>query len=140
MYRFNTVGDSDAVNELRSTQQYTYGRRYNSLRIVHRLKLDQRFRDSRATVHRFRYRLSADLPLAGLKLDTGEFYIVASLETLLNAASADRPEWDERFVLGLGNQILADLKIQLDIEYRIEAFNINRDQRIFVITALVYNL
>ena len=137
MFRFNTIENSNNENELRLSQQYSYSKRFNAFRIVHRAQLDERIR-SASTVWRLRYRLSGDLPLNGLKLDKGEFYLVISTESLLSVSSRFRPEWDQRFTIALGNQLMDKIKIQLDTEYRIEDYLGESNKRLFVVTGLIY--
>jgi len=137
MYRFNTVESSDFENELRLSQQYSYGKRFNAIRVVHRLQLDERIRTS-STIWRARYRFSGDLPLNGLKLDKGELYLVISTESLLSVSSESAPEWDQRFTVALGNQLTDKIKIQLDTEYRIEDYYAANSKRIFVVTGVIY--
>ena len=137
MYRFNTVESSSNENELRLSQQYSYGKRFNSIRVVHRVQLDERIWSS-TTVWRARYRLSGDLPLNGLQLDKGEFYLVVSTESLLSVSSESTPEWDQRFTIALGNQLTDKIKLQLDAEYRIEDYYAAISKRIFVVTGLIY--
>lgn len=137
MYRFNTLQGIDAKNELRLTQQFSIAKTYNALRIVHRFKTDQRIFNS-TTEHRFRYRLSTDFPLQGLQLDTGEFYVVASTETVFNSGNKITPMWDQRFVTALGNQVSKSLKAQIDIEYRFENWAQEVSTRWFLVTGLVY--
>ncbi|RDK88818.1 uncharacterized protein DUF2490 [Marinirhabdus gelatinilytica] len=139
MYRFNTLEDKGNENETRITQQYTYAKPYNALRLGHRLKLDQRIKVSETT-HRMRYRLSADAPLNGLSVDRGEYYGVASLETLLNISRLNKPAWDQRFTLGIGNQIFEKVKLQIDVQYRVEDFFSSNTQSLFVVTQLYYKL
>jgi hypothetical protein len=137
MYRVNKLDSNSKLGELRLTQQYSVANRFYSLRIVHRLKTDQRiFRIT--TLYRFRYRISADFPLSGLKLDPGEFYMVASTESILNVFRRIKPEWDQRFVVGVGNQINKRIKLQLDTEYRLEAYNIATEKRLFLATNFIY--
>lgn len=139
MYRFNTLQGKEAQNELRFTQQYSIAKKYNSVRIVHRFKTDQRLFED-ATEHRFRYRLSTDFPLQGLRLDKGEFYVIGSSEIVFNTGNTIAPMWDQRFVGALGNQVSKSLKAQIDIEYRFEDWTQNRNSRWFIVTGIIYRL
>lgn len=132
MYRFNTIANKNAENELRITEQFSLAKYYNALRMVHRFKWDQRIKTSE-TVHRFRYRFSTDFPLQGLQLDPQEFYLILSTETLLNAGASIKPAWDQRVVTALGYQLSKPIKLQFDVEYRVEDF-VNPGSRWFLIT------
>jgi len=139
MYRFNTLQGKSAQNELRLTQQYSIAKTYNSLRLVHRFKTDQRLFNS-STEHRLRYRLSIDFPLQGLRLDKGEFYIVTSTESVFNTGTTINPMWDQRLVGAIGNQISKSIKAQIDIEYRFEDWAQNLSNRWFIVTGIICKL
>jgi hypothetical protein len=140
MYRFNSVGKDGISNELRFTQEYIHITQINAVRLAHRLKSDQRLFKSLSTEFRFRYRLSADFPLNGLKLDPGEFYALIATETLLNSGEAFKPEWDQRFNLAFGNQITPFVKAQLDLQYRAESFSNQLQNQIFLFTSVIVGL
>ncbi|NND62978.1 MAG: DUF2490 domain-containing protein [Flavobacteriaceae bacterium] len=139
MHRWNTVEDLNNDNELRLTQQYSHARRFNALRLVHRLQTDQRIVD-KSTTHRFRYRFSIDFPLSGLRVDPREFYLVASTESLLSSSKLIRPEWDQRITLRLGFQVFKGTRLQLDAEYRWENFTANTVRRLFINTGWVQKI
>jgi hypothetical protein len=140
MFRSNSVGKDGVSNEFRITQEYIHVKKYNALRLAHRFKLDQRTFESLSPEFRFRYRFSLDMPLNGLKLDPGEFYALISTETLLNNGTAFAPEWDQRFNLAIGNQVLENMKGQVDIQYRGEDFTARTKNRIFLIVSLIISL
>ena len=140
MYRFNSIGKEGISNELRFTQEYIHVIQLNAVRLAHRLKLDQRTFRSLSTEFRFRYRVSVDFPLNGLKLDPGEFYILVSTETLLLSGQAFKPEWDQRVNLAIGNQVTQTLKGQVDLQYRAEGFSNELQNQIFLVVALIVGL
>ncbi|MCT8339558.1 DUF2490 domain-containing protein [Flavobacteriaceae bacterium TK19130] len=139
MYRFNTIGPVDESNELRTIQQYSYGKQYNSIRLVHRVRSEQRIK-STGTAHRFRYRLSIDLPLNGEQLNAKEFYFAASVESLLTVASRDTPEWDQRITAGLGRELTSKTRLQVDVQYRFDDYFNAGGQRLFFTTGIQYSL
>ncbi|MEL6809937.1 MAG: DUF2490 domain-containing protein [Bacteroidota bacterium] len=139
MYRFNTIKDDTNENELRFTQQYSYAKRFNAFRWVHRFKTDQRIRKSN-TQYRFRYRISADFPLSGLKVDPKEFYLILSTETVFNTSARLNPAWDQRFTGNIGYQWAKQLKIQLGLEYRTEDYLRAIKRRSFINTTLFYSM
>ena len=139
LYRFNSIETKDNENEVRLTQQYSYAKRYNGFRIGHRIKLDQRLRTSKNT-HRIRYRISSDFPLNGESLDVGELYAVLSTESIFNTGKKESPAWDQRFTIGLGNQLFKKVKLQLNAQYRFENYLISTQNRLFVTTQLYYKL
>ncbi|GAA0871531.1 hypothetical protein GCM10009117_06770 [Gangjinia marincola] len=137
MYR--ELFDKDRPEELRITEQYSYGKRYNQLRLVHRARVEQRIRENDIT-HRLRYQFSADLPLEGLELDAREFYIAGSLESLLSLNRSNSPEIDQRFSVTLGNRILSNLKVQLTTQYRFENYAQETFTRLFFSLGTFYKL
>ena len=137
MYR--ELFDEDRPEELRTTQQYVFARKYNALKIAHRGRWDQRWRADRLT-HRWRYRLSSSLPLNGLRTDSSEFYLTGSWETLFIAENGATPEFDQRFSIGLGQQVNKNIKLQLVTTYRIEDFTAASERLLFLELGLYYSL
>lgn len=135
MYR--ELFDQQLPEELRTTQQYVYGRKYNALKVAHRGRWDQRWREDRLT-HRWRYRLSSSLPLNGSNTDASEFYVTASLETLFIGETGRKPALDQRFSAGLGRQVGNRTKIQFIVEYRTEDFRRDTQRSLFMDLGLYY--
>ncbi|ARN78254.1 hypothetical protein BST97_09765 [Nonlabens spongiae] len=136
MYR--EIFDDDRPEELRTTQQYVFARKYNALKIAHRGRWDQRWRADRLT-HRWRYRLSSSLPLNGLRTDSSEFYLTGSWETLFIAENGTTPAFDQRFAIGLGQQLNENIKLQLVTTYRIEDFTKTSERLLFLELGLYYS-
>jgi hypothetical protein len=137
MYR--ELFDEARPEELRTSQQYVYGRTYNALKLAHRLRWDQRFRGDFLT-HRWRYRISSSVPLNGSKTDVNEFYLTGSLETLLVVEQGVAPAYDQRFSVGLGTQLIPKMKLQLVAEYRIEDFTATSERPLFFNLGMYYSL
>ena len=137
-YRFRAAFD-DGGNELRFTQQFNTANRKNIVRFGHRLRTEQRIFDD-LTIHRFRYRFTADMPLQGEKLDIGETYLVANVEWLLSAGKALKPSHDQRFTAQLGWQLAAKTKLQLGLEHRFEQSNIAVAHVTFLLTSAIFSL
>jgi hypothetical protein len=135
MYR--ELFDQHLPEELRTTQQYVYSRKYNALKVAHRARWDQRWRDDRLT-HRWRYRFSSSLPLNGSETDTKEFYVTASVETLFIGETGRKPALDQRFSAGLGRQMGKKTKLQFIIEYRTEDFRRDTERSLFIDLGLYY--
>ncbi len=139
MYRFRNPFEANKGNELRVSQQYSYAKPFNAIRIGHRIKVDERIYDSE-TVIRTRYRIALDAPLSGLKLDTKEFYGVISTEALSSFSEKAKPEIDQRFTLGLGYQLYKNMKLQGDVEYRFENYFNTTEQRMFLNLGLIVSM
>ncbi len=130
---------NDSSNEIRFTEQYNFTTSLEPLRFGHRFRLEQRILDQ-FTVHRMRYRFAVDMPLNGLKLDIGEAYFIAAMEALFSITSAARPEWDHRTTLQLGWLLSESFKLQVGLEYRFEAINIETQQKLFTLISGILNL
>lgn len=138
-YRFRKVFEPNNVNELRLTQQYNITFRPRIIRYGHRIRSEQRIFRQR-TIHRFRYRLALDRPLIGEKLDIGEPYIVATLESLLSVGEGQSPQYDQRAGLNIGWLVTPTSKIQAGLEYRREDFTAAGQDVLFLNTSLVLSL
>jgi hypothetical protein len=138
MYRFRENFE-DKSNELRFTQQYNYAYRPHVIRFGHRFRSEQRITTAN-TVHRFRYRFTIDFPLSGEKLDVGEPYFVANVESLLSVVKATAPQIDQRFTSQIGWQFSKTFKFQTGLEYRFENFNQDTQEILFVLTSLIFQL
>ena len=123
-------------NELRLTQQFNYTKNNGALRFGHRVRSEQRILEA-FTILRSRYRFTLDFPLEGEKLDIGELYLITSMEALLSNNKAAKPELDHRTTSHIGWLISEYLKLQLGLEYRFEAFNINTEEKLFVLTSVI---
>mgnify|MGYP001045528687 CR=1 FL=1 len=137
-YRFRENFDG-ASNELRLTQQYNFIKKNLFWRFGHRFRLEQRIFTNNA-IFRQRYRFTVDRPLNGEQLDVGEAYIILSMEGLLSLTTLSAPEIDHRTTTQLGFQLTERTKIQLGFEYRFEKFNINTEEKLFILTGLIYKL
>ncbi len=126
-------------NELRLTQQFNYTKKREAIRFGHRVRFEQRILED-LTILRLRYRFALDFPLNGEKLDIGEAYIVGSIEALLSNSKNEKPELDYRTTTQFGWLISEKLKLQLGIEYRFEAFNLNTEQKLFLLTSAILKI
>lgn len=137
-YRFRENFDGGS-NELRLSQQFNYTKQNLALRFGHRFQLEQRILDDR-TILRSRYRFALDFPLNGEKLDVGESYLVISMEALLSLAKQQNPEIDHRTTAQIGWLVSEQLRLQMGLEYRFEAFNIDTEERFFILTSAILKL
>lgn len=135
LYRLRASIDGGS-NELRLTQQFNYTKKNQGFRFGHRLRFEQRNLDE-LTILRSRYRFALDFPLNGEKLDVGESYVVTSMEALLSKSKKMKPELDHRTTTQLGWLLSERLKFQLGLEYRFEAFNIDTQHKLFVLTSFI---
>lgn len=115
MYR--ELFDENQPEEVRFMEQYVHTKKYNQIKLAHRLRWDQRIRGDRTT-HRWRYRLSGSIPLNGNVVDPSEYYITGHLETLFIAEYDQRPLYEQRAGLGIGKQLGSTFKLQTSAQYR----------------------
>jgi len=81
-----------------------------------------------------------DVPLNGLELDTGEWYVLASTESLLNLSKQASAMWDQRITMGIGRQWTTNIKIQMEAEYRWEDYVNISERRAFLRFSCIYQL
>lgn len=132
-YRIREYIDGGS-NELRLTQQFNYTKKQEAIRFGHRVRFEQRILED-LTILRSRYRFALDFPLNGEKLDIGEAYIVGSMEALLSNSKNEKPEIDHRTTAHIGWLVSKSLKLQFGMEYRFEAYNLNTEQKLFLLTS-----
>lgn len=137
-YRFREAFD-DNSNELRLTQQFNYIKKNLALRFGHRFRFEQRILDD-ITIFRSRYRFALDFPLNGEKLDIGESYLVTSMEALLSQSQNINSEIDHRTTAQIGWLISKKLKLQIGLEYRFEAFNLETEELLFILTSAILKI
>lgn len=123
-------------NELRITQQFNITKKQLALRFGHRVRFEQRILNN-FTILRSRYRFALDFPLTGEKLDIGESYIITSMEALLSKSKKTKPEMDHRTTAYIGWLISERIKLQFGLEYRFEAFNIQTEEKLFLLTSFI---
>ena len=137
-YRILNPSDSESGVEQRLTQQLAFVHTNQRIRILSRLRIEQRFFDDEFQ-HRYRYRLSMDMPLSGYKIDIREFYFIASNEALIEFIDS-KSGLDNRISLGLGYVASNLYKVQIDFTQRLERLNEKVDYIPFVHTSLIFNL
>ena len=126
-------------NETRFIQQFNYTKQTLGVRFGHRLRLEQRMLKTK-TILRQRYRFAVDFPLNGEKLDIGEPYLVSAIEGLWSISKMNVPETDLRLASQIGWQIAQQLKLQMGLEYRLEAFNMVAKHTMFILTGAIIKL
>lgn len=144
MYRFTDPFSGSSGSEIRPWQQITFIQRLEKYRIRHRFRVEERWRESRSGGDfnfdiRFRYRLSADFPLSGERLDDREFYLNLSNEALI-MPTIDRPLffWDYRAYVGLGYRFNDRTRFEPALEFRTRKINDFGNRRHFLFLRLQY--
>lgn len=105
----------------RSIQQFSITQKLTSLRLGHRISTDQTFAAHTSPVWRFRYRISAEIPLSGQTVDPKEWYLKLNNE-YLNIFESDQYDLEFRFSPLLGFELNDAQKIEWGIDYRLDSF------------------
>ncbi len=122
--------------ENRVTAQFATWSYRNKVRISHRFRAEQRFKDTGFS-ERIRYRLSTDFPLKGDKMDKGEAYFVASNESLFEIARKNY-DYENRLNAGIGWLLKKKQKIQFLPGYRISNISSNKETHALILNMAYY--
>lgn len=118
--------EPDAVS-YRTIQQFIFQTKIENFRVAHRIAMDQTFSSTESTEFRLRYRLNAEIPLSGLKVDVKEFYFKFNTEAL-NSIQDNEYDLELRAVPNIGYVINEQHKIELGLDNRFVSF-INNQTR-----------
>lgn len=127
------------ANELRITEQFNYIKQKLGIRYGHRFRAEQRIIESQ-TIYRQRYRFAVDFPTNGERLDLGESYLIFSTEALWSFSKNIKPFYEQRLTSQIGWQVLEHLKLQIGLDYRLEAFNITSIHNLFILTSVILKI
>lgn len=97
-------------------QQYNIIQQINTLKLGHRIGFEQHFPENEASFYRLRYRITAQKPLNGERVDENEFYIKVGNEYVWNISTEDI---EARLSPYLGYKINKHNKLEIGTEYRI---------------------
>ena len=112
--------EPDAIS-FRTIQQFIFQTKTDKVRVAHRIATDQTFSPSESTAFRLRYRISAELPLTGLKVDVKEFYFKFNTEAL-NSMQDREYDLELRAVPNIGYVINKQHTIELGVDNRFVSF------------------
>jgi Protein of unknown function (DUF2490) len=113
------------VSENRLWQQIIWNQQFKGLRVEHRLRAEQRF-TSNGYRNRFRYRLSAILPINTPTITTKTLFLNVSNEFHFNNEQVFYEQ--NRFYIGSGYNISPLISLQMGWIYRADYFSQNRAQ------------
>lgn len=122
--------------ENRLTAQFAIWSYAHKVRIAHRFRAEQRFKDTGFS-ERIRYRLSTDFPINGRELDEGEAYFVASNESLLEI-DQKTTGYENRLNAGIGWLLKNKQKIQFLPGYRIGHLGSNNETHVLIFNLAYY--
>lgn len=107
-----------ASTEKRIIWQYSFRTPTGNWSLAHRARIEQRFFDD-SFQHRLRYRIVAERPLQGDKLDAGELYLIAGTEILLSFDERLKNfRLDNRTGAGVGLLFANEHRLQLELQHR----------------------
>lgn len=108
------------TTELRPWQQISLIHRLGKYRLRNRLRMEERWAGSDLDFNlRLRYRISADFPLEGERLDSREFYLNLSTEALVTpTVTRAFYFWESRSYLGIGYQLNDRQRLEPALDFR----------------------
>lgn len=127
--------------EKRIIWQYSFRTPLQSWSLAHRARIEQRFFEE-SFQHRLRYRIVAERPLQGDKLDPGEFYFVAGSEFLLSSDEQfDNLRLDNRTGMGVGLLFINEHRLQFELQHRAQRlFDQRYGSRLWLLTSWIVPL
>ena len=136
-YGFDAVDDGPQVTETRLWEQFTTNHFINRIKLEHRYRIEQRWL-STGYLNRFRYRLTASVPINKPKLDPKTFFIAAFGEVFFNNK---QPNFERnRFSPSLGYKFSKQFTLQAGvINQRNYAIASSNDKN-YLITTAIYNI
>ena len=138
-WRNSKIFEEDNFNEFRITEEYNLRFTPRIVRYSNRIRIEQRL-SSLPTVHRFRYRFTADFPLEGDKLDVGESYMLWAVENLLSVGRSRRSLYEIRFRGGVGWRLSQKTNLQFVLDYRLRDYTHQSDHVFLLETLLSFRL
>lgn len=111
----------DASTDHRFMQQFAMVERYQRFRLAHRFAADQTLKKNSDDIYRFRYRITAEIPLDGYSVDSDEFYIKLNHE-YLNIFQKSEYDLEVRLVPLIGYLFKDSNKLEFGMDYRINNF------------------
>lgn len=105
----------------RAIQQFNIVTNADAYRIGHRFATDQTFGNETTPTFRLRYRVTAEKPLSGSKVDPKEFYAKLGNE-YLGSLKSNNGDLEIRLLPFIGYEISKTNKVEIGLDYRISKF------------------
>lgn len=128
-YRFREIFSDSYQDEFRFLQQFSHSVKYSSVKTNHRFRFEQRFRKN--TTFRFRYRLSASVPLSSEENEK-KWFLTAHTEALWSMAKMASPEFDQRFALGFKKELSQTTEMKFGAEYKYNDYTHRPESELFL--------
>lgn len=146
--RYGTYKESRlSQTEFRLWLQYVLSQKINVVKLDHRVRAEKRFfsypqTDTKANDERFRYRLSATVPLNDKKITTGTVYANAFEELFFGPANSETFVFKRnRFYSGFGVQVNSFMNANMGYMWQIEYSKVKENRQYhFVYFALNFVL
>lgn len=103
----------------RAIQQFTLSAEHNAIKMSHRFRTDQSFRDNEKPKYRLRYRFSLEMPLKGPEVDPNEYYITFENE-YLGSLQESEGNFEIRLFPAIGYHFSDTYQLETGIDYRAE--------------------
>jgi len=117
LYRWIEPFEKVEGYEHRIMEQVGFIAQIGATRIANRIRLEQRRRKI-GLIHRWRYRLSMDIPLDGQTLNPNEMYLIISDELLWSFGKPVSNFGENRLNGGLGWYFSRKVKCEIQLQYR----------------------
>ena len=121
----------------RFIQQFHLAKKYQNLKLNHRIQTDQTFVPNAENTYRLRYRLSSEIPLNGHTLDLKEMFLKVNHE-YLNALSDVTYGLEIRLAAFLGYAFSSRSKFEIGIDNRLDQFVEDRSRNRFWLGINIY--
>lgn len=118
-FRLENVFDESEEDELRFQEQLVYTPEIFGFNVSHRFRWEQRVYKS-LTKQRFRYKLEYTIPLN--KENLRQPFLKAEMETLLEVAKTQKPEFEKRLGIGYGWLLHEKYTVLIGAEYQLGDF------------------
>ena len=137
--RWRNTFNNDRKDETIIVGQYAHAKKYNRIKLAHRFQSQVRLRES-LTINRNRYRISAELPLTGRRVDLKEFFVIGSTEALWSLSEKRRPEISQRFSVDLGYKISSAVQAIIGSQFRFDNYNIGVSRTLLINSGIVISI
>ncbi len=141
LYGLENPLEDERPTEKRIIWQYSFRTPAGNISLSHRARIEQRFFDE-SFQHRIRYRITAERPLTGDKLDAGEWYVLVGSEILLSSDEAfENLRFDNRSGVGAGMLFANEHRLQFELQHRAQRiFDERYNSRIWLLTSWIVPL
>src|SRR5690554_5876709 len=119
----------------RAIQQFTLKAKHNSIKMSHRFRTDQSFRENEKPRYRLRYRFNMDMPLNGPEIDPNEYYFAFENE-YLGGLQDSEGNFEVRLFPAIGYHFSDTYQLETGFDYRAEDLNSKTAHKLFLNVAL----